>query len=52
MGEKLWRLVLVNKGVKLTVEGSEVLPMLNLKSWKLKEVVYWSVAHALDILTY
>jgi selenium metabolism protein YedF len=28
MGPDLWRLVLVNNGVKLTVEGSEVLPEL------------------------
>ena len=25
MGDELWRLVLVNNGVKLTIEGSEVL---------------------------
>jgi selenium metabolism protein YedF len=28
MGESLWRLVLVNSGVKLTVEGTEALPVL------------------------
>ena len=28
MGQELWRLVLVNNGVKLTVEGSKVLPDL------------------------
>ena len=28
MGSDLWRLVLVNNGVKLGVEGSEVLPEL------------------------
>jgi len=28
MGEELWRLVLLNGGVKLTVEGSECLPAL------------------------
>jgi len=28
MGHELWRLVLVNNGVKLTIEGSEVLPVL------------------------
>jgi len=28
MGHDLWRLVFVNNGVKLTVEGSEVLPIL------------------------
>lgn len=28
MGNELWRLVFVNNGVKLTVEGSEVLPVL------------------------
>jgi selenium metabolism protein YedF len=28
MGEDLWRLVLVNGGVKLAVEGAEVLPQL------------------------
>jgi selenium metabolism protein YedF len=28
MGQELWRLVLVNAGVKLAVEGSEVLPQL------------------------
>jgi selenium metabolism protein YedF len=28
MGPELWRLVFVNNGVKLTVEGSEVLPVL------------------------
>jgi selenium metabolism protein YedF len=28
MGDELWRLVLVNNGVKLTIEGSEVLPTL------------------------
>ena len=28
MGPELWRLVLVNNGVKLSVEGSEVLPSL------------------------
>ena len=28
MGDDLWRLVLLNAGVKLAVEGSEVLPVL------------------------
>ena len=28
MGDELWRLVLVNNGVKLTIGGSEVLPVL------------------------
>lgn len=28
MGPELWRLVFVNNGVKLTVEGSEILPVL------------------------
>ena len=28
MGEELWRLVLVNNGVKLTISDSEVLPLL------------------------
>jgi selenium metabolism protein YedF len=28
MGEELWRLIFVNNGVKLTIEGSEVLPVL------------------------
>ncbi len=28
MGEDLWRLVFVNNGVKLTIQGSEVLPVL------------------------
>ena len=28
MGEELWRLVFVNNGVKLTIEGSSVLPIL------------------------
>jgi selenium metabolism protein YedF len=28
MGPELWRLVFVNNGVKLTIEGSEVLPIL------------------------
>ena len=28
MGPELWRLVFVNNGVKLTIEGSEVLPVL------------------------
>ena len=28
MGPELWRLVFVNNGVKLTVEGAEVLPVL------------------------
>jgi len=28
MGSELWRLVFVNNGVKLTIEGSEVLPVL------------------------
>lgn len=28
MGDELWRLVFVNSGVKLTIEGSEVLPIL------------------------
>jgi len=28
MGTELWRLVLVNNGVKLTIEGAEVLPVL------------------------
>ena len=28
MGEELWRLVFVNNGVKLTIEGSEVLPVI------------------------
>src|SRR5210317_2158851 len=28
MGSELWRLVFVNNGVKLTIESSEVLPVL------------------------
>jgi len=28
MGKELWRLVFVNNGVKLTIEGSEVLPVI------------------------
>ena len=28
MGPELWRLVFVNNGVKLTIEGSEILPVL------------------------
>jgi len=28
MGDELWRLVFVNNGVKLTTEGSEILPVL------------------------
>jgi len=28
MGEELWRLVFVNNGVKLTIEGSDVLPVI------------------------
>jgi len=28
MGDELWRLVFVNNGVKLTIEGSEILPVL------------------------
>jgi selenium metabolism protein YedF len=28
MGEELWRLVFVNNGVKMTIEGSEVLPII------------------------
>ena len=28
MGDELWRLVFLNNGVKLTIEGSEVLPVL------------------------
>jgi len=28
MGEELWRLVLVNNGVKLTIEGSDVLEVI------------------------
>jgi len=28
MGEELWRLVLVNNGVKLTIDGSDVLPVI------------------------
>ncbi len=28
MGDELWRLIFINSGVKLTVEGSEVLPIL------------------------
>lgn len=28
MGEELWRLVFVNNGVKLTIDGAEVLPVL------------------------
>ena len=28
MGDELWRLVFVNNGVKLTIEGSEVLPVI------------------------
>jgi len=28
MGDELWRLVFVNNGVKLTIAGSEVLPVL------------------------
>ncbi len=29
MGDELWRLVFVNNGVKLTIEGSEVLPVIH-----------------------
>ena len=29
MGDELWRLVFVNNGVKLTIEGSEILPVLH-----------------------
>ena len=29
MGDELWRLVFVNDGVKLTIEGSEVLPVIH-----------------------
>jgi selenium metabolism protein YedF len=29
MGEDLWRLVFLNNGVKLTIEGSDMLPSLN-----------------------
>lgn len=28
MGDELWRLVFVNNGVKLTIEDSEILPVL------------------------
>jgi selenium metabolism protein YedF len=28
MGNELWRLIFVNNGVKLTIEGSEILPVL------------------------
>jgi selenium metabolism protein YedF len=28
MGDELWRLILVNNGVKLTIDGSQVLPEL------------------------
>jgi len=28
MGDELWRLIFVNNGLKLTIEGSEVLPIL------------------------
>ena len=28
MGDELWRLVFVNNGVKLTIEGSDVLPVI------------------------
>jgi len=28
MGDELWRLVFVNNGVKLTIDGSEILPVL------------------------
>jgi selenium metabolism protein YedF len=28
MGEELWRLVFVNNGVKLTIDGSDVLPVI------------------------
>jgi len=28
MGEDLWRLVFVNNGVKMTIKGSEVLPII------------------------
>ncbi|MEJ2586418.1 MAG: sulfurtransferase-like selenium metabolism protein YedF [Deltaproteobacteria bacterium] len=28
LGEELWRLVFVNNGVKLTIEGSDILPMI------------------------
>ena len=28
MGDELWRLVFVNNGVKLTIEGADVLPVI------------------------
>ena len=44
MGDDLWRLVLLNGGVKLAVEGSEVLP--ELQDWPEKGLASWFAAPA------
>ena len=42
MGAELWRLVFVNNGVKLTIDGSEVLE--DLKEYEQKDSRSWSAA--------
>jgi selenium metabolism protein YedF len=51
MGDELWRLVFVNNGVKLTVEGSEVLPDLkDLEGQKIRILVCGTCLTHFDLL--
>ena len=51
MGDELWRLVFVNNGVKLTIEGSEVLPNLkDLEGHKIPILVCGTCLSYFDLL--
>ena len=51
MGDELWRLVFVNNGVQLTVEGSEVLPDLkDLEGQKTRILVCGTCLNHFDLL--
>jgi selenium metabolism protein YedF len=51
MGDELWRLVFVNNGVKLTIEGSEVLPDLkDLEEQKIPILVCGTCLNHFDLL--
>ena len=51
VGEELWRIVFVNNGVKLTIEGSEVLPDLkDLEGQKIPILVCGTCLNHFDLL--
>ncbi len=51
MGDELWRLVFVNNGVKLTIEGSEVLPALkDLEGQEIRILVCGTCLNHFDLL--